>query len=437
LKICRDESHILLRYRSLLACFFGILLVPFFSILDYFAARDLWYSFLTLRILNTVESAIILALVYFHPNLEHRYLNVLMTIYFSSVALMISYMCHQLGGYGSPYYAGLNLVILVIALIMPWKSAITAANGAIIYLTFVIVAHRTNSTLDEWLNSSCFLITFIAVSILGSSWNQSLRDKERESRQKLSELSCVKSTFFENVAHELKTPVTLVVTSLEHILDKTAADSPSVLIQRPLFETIRSGARRLAERVDELVDLAKMEASKVSLKITEIADPQLFFWDIFRCHLPLFEKRGLEGIFIGGHGGTLAPHRFDKEKIDKVVTNLLSNAIKFTPHGGQIVMSVWDEPHTSDRSLDLKLCIKDTGIGIPEVKLPHIFERFMQVDPSSTRSTPGMGIGLSLVEEFVALHGGEIHAISTVGHGSSFTVVLPRYVHNATIVSRS
>jgi len=116
----------------------------------------------------------------------------------------------------------------------------------------------------------------------------------------------------------------------------------------------------------------------------------------------------------------LKSHYFDKSKIDKVVMNLLSNAIKFTPSGGKITMNVWDEGE------NLKFSIADTGIGIPKENLPHIFERFMQVDSSSTREHGGMGIGLSLVKDFVELHGGTVDVKSEVGKGTQFTVTLPR-----------
>ena len=115
----------------------------------------------------------------------------------------------------------------------------------------------------------------------------------------------------------------------------------------------------------------------------------------------------------------LKPHYFDKGKIDKVVVNLLSNAIKFTPKGGKITMRVWDEGGV------LKFSITDTGIGIPKDKTNQVFERFMQVDASSTRAYGGMGIGLSLVKQIVEAHGGAVSAKSHDGM-TTFQVTLPR-----------
>lgn len=121
-----------------------------------------------------------------------------------------------------------------------------------------------------------------------------------------------------------------------------------------------------------------------------------------------------------GHGGMLKPHFFDRLKIDKVVTNLISNAMKFTPPGGKITMRAWNEGDV------LKFSVEDTGIGIAPDKLPHIFERFMQVDASSTRAYGGMGIGLSLVKDFVELHGGSVAVESAPGKGTRFVVSLPQ-----------
>ncbi len=123
---------------------------------------------------------------------------------------------------------------------------------------------------------------------------------------------------------------------------------------------------------------------------------------------------------------TLLPHYFDTSKIDKVVMNLLANAIKFTPAGGKITMRAWDEKVPGYDQPVLKFSIEDTGIGIPPEKLPHIFERFMQVDASSTRAYGGMGIGLSLVKDFVELHGGTVDVKSVLGKGTKFIVSLPR-----------
>jgi signal transduction histidine kinase len=111
--------------------------------------------------------------------------------------------------------------------------------------------------------------------------------------------------------------------------------------------------------------------------------------------------------------------RADALRLQQVLWNLLANAIKFTPRHGRVVIRVDNEP---ERYL---VSVEDDGVGIPEGDLPHIFERFRQVDGSPTRRHPGMGIGLALARNLVELHGGTIWAESVVGHGSRFTFSLP------------
>jgi signal transduction histidine kinase len=115
----------------------------------------------------------------------------------------------------------------------------------------------------------------------------------------------------------------------------------------------------------------------------------------------------------------LLPVRADPLRLQQVLWNLLVNAIKFTPRFGRVIVRVEREP---ERYL---VSVEDDGAGIPEAELPHVFERFRQVDGSATRRHPGMGIGLSLARSLVELHGGTIWAESTVGRGSRFTFSLP------------
>ena len=172
------------------------------------------------------------------------------------------------------------------------------------------------------------------------------------------------------------------------------------------------------------MDLTKSDVGKAVIQAADIPEPGEYFAKIFQSVQSLMEKKGISHECSCNGGGDLMPHCFDRTKMDKVVVNLLTNAVKFTPSGGRITMRVWDEGET------LRLSVEDTGIGIPAENLKSVFERFMQVDSFSTRSYGGMGIGLSLVKEFVEMHGGCVWVESQEGKGTIFFVDLPRGRHH-------
>ena len=134
--------------------------------------------------------------------------------------------------------------------------------------------------------------------------------------------------------------------------------------------------------------------------------------------MPLAERCGIQ--FITNLPQRAVLYVYDADKIEKVVVNLLSNAFKFTPAGGTVEFNLW-----VNEGMGLSISVVDTGEGIEEEHLKHIFDRFYQADNSSTRSHEGTGIGLALVKELVGLHGGQIEVESSLRSGSTFLVHLP------------
>ena len=409
---------------------FGITLVPIFSILDYVFVPDLWFPFFLLRAANTVENVAIYTTIHLAKSLSTRTLNRLMTLYFCSIGILIAEMCRQMGGYGSTYYAGLNIVMLVVGLVMPWSALYTAINGLIIYSAFVVLGYRPGFSAAALVNSSFFLLSTDLIASVASWWTDRYRRNEFKTRQELKDLDRVKSIFFANVSHELKTPMTLVLTPLEYALEKTPEGAEGIRLARETFRSIRHNAYRLSELISDLLDLSKGEVGKERIRPVLIQETEDFFKRIFLSLVPLMEEKGLQHEFCRSGVSPFKPHYFDKVKIEKAVVNLLSNAIKFTPKGGKITMRVWDDPLPGLREPVLRLSVEDTGIGIPEDKLPHVFERFMQVDASSTRAYGGLGIGLSLVKDFIEQHGGSVDAESRIGAGTKMAVTLPRGKEN-------
>lgn len=242
---------------------------------------------------------------------------------------------------------------------------------------------------------------------------------EHAEAEKWREIDAMKSTFFANISHEFRTPLTLIVSPLRQLLD-----NPSERPKPSLFRTMLLSGERLLELVNQLLDLSKAEAG------------QLEFQPVEADVLPVL--RGIAGSFTSLadvrqiHFETLTPAseipvRFDRDKLVKIVANLLSNAFKFTPEEGRVTMEV-NTLNENGRGL-LELTVRDTGIGIPASELPHLFERFYQVKDTGRATLMGSGIGLALTKELVEMHGGSISVESpdtkSDGHGAAFTVRLP------------
>lgn len=405
---------------------FGITLVPIFSILDYVFVPHLWMPFLILRAANTVENVLIYGTIHFRKDLSAKKINWLMTFYFCSIGAMIATMCRLMGGYGSTYYAGLNIVMLVVGLVMPWSALYTTVNGVVIYLAFVVLGYRPDFRAADLVNSSFFLLSTDLIAAVASYWTEKFRKNEFNMRQELKELDRAKSIFFANVSHELKTPMTLVLTPLEYALDKAGPAAEKILLSRETFRAIRHSAYRLSGLISDLLDLTRGQIGKERILPSTIPDTEAYFRDIFQSLIPLMEEKELKHDFFRSTKTPLQPHEFDRTKMDKVIVNLVSNAVKFTPKGGKIEMRVWDEERGDLPKPMFRVSVGDTGIGIPQEKIPLVFERFMQVDASSTRAYGGLGIGLSLVKDFVEQHGGSVEVESRVGVGTKMIVSLPR-----------
>lgn len=344
-----------------------------------------------------------------------------------SVGLAIVAMVQVSGGASSPYYAGVSLTIVGFGVAIPWPLRYSLVSCGVLYFSYV-ASSLIFSQIEDWslfINNNGFLLTNVVMSLTMTQLqckfrlNKFLSDKKiLRANEDLKRLDQAKSEFFSNISHELKTPATLVVTTLENQLRNVPKNDYDVAVPRKVINTVRQNALRLSRLISDLLDLTKSEIGKARIRPVEIHDPQEFFKNIFDSIVPLIESKGLLHEF--GAEGALKSHYFDREKMDKVAINLLSNAIKFTPKGGKVAMKVWDDEGV------LKISVSDTGIGIPPDQMDKVFERFMQVDASSTRAYSGMGIGLSLVKDFVEFHGGMVGVESEPGKGTTFTISLPR-----------
>ena len=230
--------------------------------------------------------------------------------------------------------------------------------------------------------------------------------------ERLEELDRAKTRFFANVSHELRTPLTLTIGPLEdlraELQDRARVDPP-----RQLEMALRN-SRRMLRLVNQLLDVAKLEAGQMKLHARH-QDLVVFARGVAAAFTPVAEQKRIEFRVTSEPSEVMV--WFDADAMEKVLANLLSNAFKFTPAGGRIVLDVT----TAEASVLLR--VTDTGPGIAPEHLRHVFERFYQVDESSTRAQPGTGIGLALAKELAELHGGSIGVESAAG--ATFTVTLP------------
>ena len=343
-------------------------------------------------------------------------------IAFLIVGFSISLMVRILDGYASPYYAGLNLVFLAIAVLVPWGITVSLLVCSLIYASYIIpiLVYDRISDVGVLVNNNFFMLSTIAVALTSNYFNSLLHYREflarydlERARDELKELDTLKSQFFSNVSHELRTPLTSIILPIRNIL----AEKGDVLDPENVAEkkVILRNAHKLLKRINEILDISKLEAGKMTIRaaprnINGVLEDTLITFSAAT------QEMGL--VLTFQPDPELSTVYIDTEKIEKVFANLISNALKFTNRGGKVEVSTKE---VEDR---IEVKVSDTGIGIAKEDIPHIFDRFHQVDGSSSRKYEGTGLGLYLVKELVEMHHGTVQVESEPGKGSAFTVYL-------------
>ena len=256
-------------------------------------------------------------------------------------------------------------------------------------------------------------INLVAGQISASIANAQAYEEERKRAEALAELDRAKTTFFSNVSHEFRTPLTLMLGPAEDALAES--DEPLPSRQRDRVEIIHRNALRLLKLVNTLLDFSRIEAGRVKAvyKPTDLASLTTDLASVFRSAV---EGAGMR--LVVDCPPLPEPVYVDRDMWEKIVLNLLSNAFKYTLEGS-IAVSL----HAGRDQVELR--VQDTGTGIPAGELPHLFERFHRVEGARGRTHEGTGIGLALVQELTRLHGGRVEVESDFGRGSAFTVRIP------------
>ena len=236
----------------------------------------------------------------------------------------------------------------------------------------------------------------------------------RAEAKQLRELDQLKSNFFANISHEFRTPLTLILGPLEQFKNGTLKEG-----LQQYATVMHRNATRLKDLINQLLDLSKLESGKVQLQESS-GDLFLFSKQLAHSFHSWASQKEMD-YQINIPNESLYVH-FDRDKYEKILTNLLSNALKYTPHNGQVSLTL-DYQSSTDKII-LKAVIKDTGVGIPKGHQDKIFYRFYQ----SAKNEDGVassGIGLAITKELIELHGGNIEVDSKEGKGTTFTFHLP------------
>ncbi len=238
------------------------------------------------------------------------------------------------------------------------------------------------------------------------------RNQLIELSKKAQEASEAKITFFTNISHEFRTPLTLILAPLEEMKNNPKLDFTS---RRQYVSLIQKNAIRLLKLINELMDFRKIELDKMQLRASE-QDIVQFIDDIIESFKTLAQKQSIDLRLIAKQRSL--PLWFDASMLDKVIFNLLSNAFKFTGDNGFIYVTV----DKNEKNNTAVIAIEDNGIGMSPEVAEHAFDLFYQ---GKTIGQPGSGLGLSLSKELIQLHHGNVTVQSTSGKGTLFTITLP------------
>ena len=407
-----------------------VCLYPGFGVLDYLVAPRRWLplSYAT-RACVTLITLVLFRVVGRAP--FRRAPHAISASYMVLIALGIIAMTVFMGGLGSPYYAGLCLVMLASGLLFVWPPLVVVLTYATIVLAFVVANVLLNDTsaLLTAVSNQFFLISTAVIAGTGQilayrSQRQQLgarlaleraSEKLAGAHEQLKKLDRFKSEFFANITHELKTPLTLILAPLALWLDGQLG--PVSEAQRSTLQSMQRSGVKLSRLIQDLLDLSKLEESRLRLRIAP-HDLVAYMSGLVAQVEPLARRKNLELTF---EADTPRAEVFcDIHRMERVFVNLLSNATKFTDVGGKVGVRLFDEGDA------LRIDVADTGVGFASEMADEVFQRFFQADMAQTRRFGGAGIGLALAKELVELHGGRIWASSRPGQGATFSVRLQK-----------
>jgi signal transduction histidine kinase len=414
---------------SKVGSFLATLMMPAGSItMDYFVYRAHLWEFFQLRAASAVLTGAVFALL-FTP-LARTYHRTISVAWYWIPMFFIACMIYAANDPISPYYAGFNLVLIGVGLLLPWAYLKTFATVVFILLLYISIylLGGENRKSEYLANNLFFLGCTGTIVVVGSYLHNRLRVREfnlrfelernrkviEENNRKLVELDQAKSRFFANISHELRTPLTLLLAPLETLLNRYRSRLDQETLS--LIQTMQGNGMRLLKLINDLLDIVRLESGRLEVRRESVHLPEFIKGLASAARQMADDKRIRLETEIAPEVVAVS---LDRDKVEKTLLNLIFNALKFTPAGGLVHVSAARDGE------QLVLRVRDTGMGIAADKLEQVFSRFWQADDSSRRKYQGVGIGLSLVKEFTELQGGSVAIESDLGKGATFTVRLP------------
>ncbi len=427
------EAERAVRIRNFrIACILAAVFSLSGSSLDVLLYRDHFQEFLKLRLILAGLLLFIWWLVKTPVGMRiHRFLGLMLPALPTFFLAIMLYRTSPSSG----YYAGFNLVLLGTVIILRWTFIDTVIMTCEVLGMYLIAAllNPPGGPGDIY-GSRVFLtnVFFVVVTgvfvIIGNYYYNQIRFREfafryeldknkrelEETNRKLVELDQLKSRFFANISHEMRTPLTLLLGPLETLMQRfeRSIDEDS----RDLLGTMHANGMRLLKLINDLLDLIRMEAGRMDIKNDPLAVAD-FIKGLASAVRQVAQNKQI--AFDASVDPQLTAILTDRDKLEKILLNLMFNALKFTQEGGKVWVRAEKEGD------NFALVVGDTGIGIAERNLPFIFDRFWQADNSSRRKHAGVGIGLALVKELTEMMRGSVEVKSIEGKGTTFTVKLP------------
>lgn len=423
------ENGIALNNARRTAVFAGVFMLAASS-LDWVILPEYAWEFLGIR----VVCAVLLAVIYWYLCSVHQ-TEVRSKIAAQGITLLpmvsICAMIAVTEGGNSVYYAGLNLILVGLSLLLRWTfwNSLGMILATFICYSVSVLVSPVVSDFRILFGNGFFLFVTSVFVLSGSYFYEKLRfsefclrrqvEKAREvveaQNRQLSELDEAKTRFFANISHELRTPLTIMLGITERLGTLLRRETLEPVVGE-MTQMLEQNGLRLLKLIDDLLDLVRFDTGHADVnRQPTLIRPHLE--GLLRSLRHLAEQDRVALVWECETASEAI--QLDRDKFDKILLNLVINAIKFTPSGGSIgvTVTILDD--------QLRLVVEDTGVGIPPDVLPRIFDRFWQVDTSSTRKFQGAGIGLGLVRSLAEAMDGEVKVSSQLGQGTIFTVNLP------------